>query len=201
MVPPCSDRISRVPPYSISPCTSLRVRGFHPLWLPFPEHSTDLCTASRAAPLSLAATDGISVDFFSSGYFDVSVPRVRLPVPMYSAREYPIKSGGFPHSDIPGSQPVYRLPEAFRRLPRPSSPLTAKASALCAYSLDHITRNLHTGHTFIQQQPSHQQLMQKLCYDRFQIFKDLTDKEKENFSCIQRQWVWTLVAGHFSLRR
>jgi hypothetical protein len=32
----------------------------------------------RAGPLSLAATQGISVDFFSSGYLDVSVPRVRL---------------------------------------------------------------------------------------------------------------------------
>jgi len=31
----------------------------------------------RADPRSLAATDGISVDFFSSGYLDVSVPRVR----------------------------------------------------------------------------------------------------------------------------
>ena len=32
----------------------------------------------RAGPLSLAATQGISVDFFSSGYLDVSVPRVCL---------------------------------------------------------------------------------------------------------------------------
>ena len=32
----------------------------------------------RPDPRSLAATNGISVDFFSSGYLDVSVPRVRL---------------------------------------------------------------------------------------------------------------------------
>ncbi len=51
------------------------------------------------------------------------------------------RSGGFPHSDIPGSKPVCRLPEAFRRLPRPSSPVVAKASTVCAYSLDHITPN------------------------------------------------------------
>ncbi len=31
-----------------------------------------------ASPLSLAATNGISVDFFSCRYLDVSVPRVRL---------------------------------------------------------------------------------------------------------------------------
>jgi hypothetical protein len=48
-------------------------------------------------------------------------------------------TGGFPHSDIPGSKLVCQLPEAFRRLPRPSSPPTAKASTVCASSLDHIT--------------------------------------------------------------
>ena len=32
----------------------------------------------RAVPLSLAATNRISVDFFSFGYLDISVPQVRL---------------------------------------------------------------------------------------------------------------------------
>ena len=31
-----------------------------------------------AVPISLAATDGIDVSFFSYGYLDVSVPRVRF---------------------------------------------------------------------------------------------------------------------------
>ena len=31
-----------------------------------------------AGPRSLVATEGVSIDFFSSGYLDVSVPRVRL---------------------------------------------------------------------------------------------------------------------------
>jgi hypothetical protein len=44
-----------------------------------------------------------------------------------------------PHSEIFGSQEVCRLPEAYRRLPRPSSPPTAKAFTVCTYSLDHIT--------------------------------------------------------------
>ena len=39
-----------------------------------------------AVPRSLAATNGISIDFFSSGYLDVSVPRVRFPRPMYSVK-------------------------------------------------------------------------------------------------------------------
>jgi hypothetical protein len=33
----------------------------------------------RAGPRSLATTSGVSVDVLSSGYLDVSVPRVRLP--------------------------------------------------------------------------------------------------------------------------
>ena len=44
--------------------------------------------------------------------------------------------GGFPHSDICGSKTVCRLPAAFRRLPRPSSPVIAKASAMRTWSLD-----------------------------------------------------------------
>ena len=47
--------------------------------------------------------------------------------------------GGFPHSEIAGSKVVCHLTDAYRRLPRLSSPSTAKASAICAYSLDHIT--------------------------------------------------------------
>ena len=91
-----------------------------------------------AAPRSLATTKGISVDFFSSGYLDVSVPQVcftTLCIQVAITTEVV----GFPHSDISGSKLVCQLPEAFRRLPRPSSPLTAKASTICAYSLDHIT--------------------------------------------------------------
>ena len=46
---------------------------------------------------------------------------------------------GFSHSEISGSKVVYHLPEAYRKLIRPSSPSAAKASALCSYLLDHIT--------------------------------------------------------------
>lgn len=38
----------------------------------------------RANPGSLAATTGISVDFFSSGYLDVSVPRFALLTYVFS---------------------------------------------------------------------------------------------------------------------
>ena len=39
----------------------------------------------KAAPVSLATTSGISVDFFSSSYLDGSVHSVRFAKPMYSA--------------------------------------------------------------------------------------------------------------------
>ena len=57
------------------------------------------------------------------------------------------KLTGFPHSDICGSNASYRLPTAFRRLVRPSSPLTAKASTVYAYSLNHTTPKCFRSHT------------------------------------------------------
>src|SRR3954470_22000673 len=50
-----------------------------------------------------------------------------------------LKEAGFPHSEISGSKPICRLPAAYRRLSRPSSPIIAKASTTCTYSLDPIT--------------------------------------------------------------
>ena len=49
----------------------------------------------QAFPRSLATTYGISVDFFSSGYLDVSVCRVRFLTPMCSAWDTPC-GVGFP---------------------------------------------------------------------------------------------------------
>ena len=52
------------------------------------------------------------------------------------------RSRGLPHSEILGSKLVCQLPEAYRRLLRLSSPVAAKASTRCAWSLDHITSNV-----------------------------------------------------------
>ena len=49
---------------------------------------------------------------------------------------------GLPHSEIHGSKLVCQLPVAYRRLRRPSSPVAAKASTRCAWSLDHITSSI-----------------------------------------------------------
>ena len=72
-----------------------------------------------ALPRSLAATWGISFDFFSSGYLDVSVHRVVSP------KSDGISSAGLPHSGIRESQPACgssRLFAAFRALLRPNTP-------------------------------------------------------------------------------
>jgi hypothetical protein len=65
---------------------ALPIRGCHPLWLSFPEHSRH--AQGSADPRSLATTSGVSVDVLSSGYLDVSVPRVCSYVPMYSDHKY-----------------------------------------------------------------------------------------------------------------
>ncbi len=49
--------------------------------------------------------------------------------------------GGLPHSEIPGSTIARISPRAFRSVPRPSSPLSAKASTRCpSIALDHKAR-------------------------------------------------------------
>jgi hypothetical protein len=72
--------------------------------------------------LSLAATRAVSVDFLSSGYLDVSVPRVAPAGPMDSgrgARAWP--RAGSPIRASAGGSGRLRLPAAYRSLPRPSS--------------------------------------------------------------------------------
>ena len=82
-------------------------------------------------PRSLAATDGIDVSFYSCGYLDVSVPRVRSARPIHSAgSDRLLRPARFPDSEISGSTLVCQLPGAYRRLPRPSSPLDAKTSTI-----------------------------------------------------------------------
>ena len=62
-----------------------------------------------ANPRSLATTCGITVVFFSCGYLDVSVPRVRLML----LHDVAIACNGFPHSDICGSFRICRSPQLF----------------------------------------------------------------------------------------
>ena len=58
--------------------TQTSTTGLSPCIVKLPSLFVCQLSRLRAGPRSLAATWGISVDFFSSGYLDVSVPLVRL---------------------------------------------------------------------------------------------------------------------------
>ena len=147
MVPPYSHRVSRVRWYSGSSLIRLgfRIRGFHPLWPAFPYRSSNLsyrCVSPQPRrinpsvwplPRSLATTDGISVDFSSSPYLDVSVQAVTF---IYLCIQYMILKDElkwvppFGHPRING---YLLLPEAFRSLSSPSSSPDAKAFPLRSF--------------------------------------------------------------------
>ena len=61
-----------------------------------------------AVPRSLATTWGITIVFYSSGYLDVSVPRVRL---LPYDRIWCLQHHGLPHSEICGSICVCQSPQ------------------------------------------------------------------------------------------
>ena len=123
MVPPASHKVSRVSWYSGSrPVTPPFTYGTFTLCgLGFPAaHSVRLCESFYQSatphyrsntvwplPLSLATTHGISVDFSSWGYLDVSVRPVSLPYTMDSwTGNQAFTLIGFPHSDIRGSSDI-----------------------------------------------------------------------------------------------
>ena len=109
---------------------ALRVRGSNPLRPGFPSGSAraSLCnrtvdgptTPARLSlgpvwplPRSLATTGGISFDFSSSGYLDVSVPRVPFLKLWIHLRIHDSSPCGFPHSDICGSRLICSSPQLF----------------------------------------------------------------------------------------
>ena len=64
-------------------------------------------------PSSLATTKGIEFSFFSSGYLDVSVPRVPFLKLWIHLRIHDSSPCGFPHSDICGSRLICSSPQLF----------------------------------------------------------------------------------------
>ena len=144
MVPPSSDQVSRVWPYSgtraalvVFAYVSLTLSG----WL---SHTIRLTTRVLKAvrtpegfllpvcplPRSLATTNGISVDVSSSPYLDVSVqavPSVHLWIQCTVTVHEHRRVAPFRDPWIKG---CLLLPKAFRSLPRLSSAPSAKAFSL-----------------------------------------------------------------------
>jgi hypothetical protein len=97
-----------------------------------------------ARPRSLAATRGISFDFFSTRYLDVSVPWVGREQTMNSSAAGRYSLRGLSHSEISGSKPVSGSPKLFAAvhvLHRLSSPRHPPC-ALCSLTvpLRHASR-------------------------------------------------------------
>jgi len=87
-------------------------------------------------PISLATTFGISVDFFSSPYLDVSVravPLIELCIHSMIHGLDPVWVSPFGNLRIDAYLP---LPVAYRSLSRPSSAPSAKAFPLRSFSLN-----------------------------------------------------------------
>ena len=90
-----------------------------------PQHARTLVWALS---VSLAATLEIDVSFSSSGYLDVSVPRVPLRTLWIHVRMTEGCSAGFPHSEISGSKDMCSSPKliaayhVFHRLSVPRHP-------------------------------------------------------------------------------
>ena len=127
MVPPCSDRISRVPPYSRI-FSSLRIRGYHPLWPDFPDRSTYLLKTTGlfrvrspllAESLLMSVPPGTEMFQFPGFASHAYVFSIRYPCGWVAPFGYPRINA------------CSRLPVAFRSVPRPSSPPGAKASTEC----------------------------------------------------------------------
>jgi hypothetical protein len=94
VVPPCSDKISRVPSYS-SLLIFYTCTGLSPSKAQLSRSFQFKNLQHRPGPRSLATTNGVSVDVLSSGYLDVSVPRVRF-VHLCIQCTIPLKAVGFP---------------------------------------------------------------------------------------------------------
>ena len=144
MVPPYSHRISRVRRYSgyswlissfvYEPLTlsgasshTLRLDSIIPCAVQTP---SVLLPMVWPAPLSLATTQGISVDVFSSPYLDVSVQAVPSVYLWIQYTVTGLDSGRVSPFGYPRIIACFRLPVAFRRSLRPSSAPSAKASPL-----------------------------------------------------------------------
>ena len=154
MVPPSSHRVPRVRRYSGScrlPCRfaygilTLFDRPSHavPLQLRIPsavQTPRIFLPAVWPLPLSLATTYGISVDFSSSPYLDVSVQEVPLIYLCIQYMIYELLSYGLLHSDICGSLFAYNSPQLFAvnhvllRFPMPRHPPCALISfTICPF--------------------------------------------------------------------
>ena len=145
MVPPYSHRVSRVRRYSgyswptqVFAYETITLCGgpSHVLLLTFVDAVRCPNPGNITVwplPRSLATTSGISVDFFSSPYLDVSVqavPHIHLFDSVYVDSVFHCRVSPFGNPRVAG---CFRLTVAYRRSLRPSSAPGAKAFPLRSF--------------------------------------------------------------------
>ena len=98
------------------------------------------------SPFARRYSGSLEIDFLSSGYLDVSVPRVVLPTPMCSGWGYAHCCAWVRPFGDPRVEGCVLLAGDYRSLPRPSSAPCAKASAVRPWYLagPHRARGIST---------------------------------------------------------
>ena len=159
MVPADSDRISRVPPYSgtASGHDALPVRGCHPLWLNFPEHSSSATCLLICGPTTPALPRQHRFRLFpvrspllrESSFLSLPAGTEMFQFPAF-ALALPVaglQPAGLPHSDTRASKPVCsytRIFAAYRvlhRLLKPRHPPSALVTFVSTYSESFFKKN------------------------------------------------------------
>ena len=150
MVPPSSIRIPRVPTYSFSSAMPFRVQGYHLLWPNFPEKfHLKLISILQSYNLHIAETTcwwlfRVRSPLLTESRLISVPPGIEMfQFPGFASASYGFRSrypcgwvSPFRDLRINACFPVTIFPSAFRRLSRLSSPVVAKASTVCACSLD-----------------------------------------------------------------
>ncbi len=134
MVPPCSDRISRVPPYSCPQSKSSHT-GLSPISPDFPDRSANFNQGTGlfrvrspllAESLLMSFPPGTEMFQFPGFASYPYVFRIRSPC------------GGVAPFGYLWIKTCSRFPKAFRSVPRPSSPPGAKASTECPFVVQYF---------------------------------------------------------------
>jgi hypothetical protein len=137
-------RLTQVPTSSLD---HFRLRVCHALWIHFPEDSTSdqIGNSTVVGPTTPEVPKYYGFGLFRFRSPLLSESRFLSTPPGTEMVHFPgfartrlciqravpeVCSGGFPHSEIFGYNACVRLPEAYRSLPRPSSPISAKASTV-----------------------------------------------------------------------
>ena len=141
MVPPRSDRISRVPPYS-KHIIGITCTGLSPTMARLSNRFQLSSYMHWPGPRSLATTNGVSVDVLSSGYLDVSVRRVCFST-LCIQIEMTHKVSGFPIR-ISMDQSLFATPHSFSQ--RTTSFIACVRQGIHQMPLSHLITLINNVH-------------------------------------------------------